>query len=59
MISLLEQVRIFHKYISRQEDRKILIEAAAPYIKYHYYPKGVAICHEGIDHQVRQNNLLN
>ena len=47
MISLLEQVRIFHKYISRQEDRKILIEAAAPYIKYHYYPKGVAICHEG------------
>jgi len=47
MISLLEQVRIFHKYISRQEDRRSLIESAAPYVKYHYYPKGVAICHEG------------
>jgi len=47
MLSLLEQTRIFHKYISRQDERRQLIEAAAPYVKYQYYPKGVAICHEG------------
>lgn len=47
MLSLLEQTRIFHKYISRQDDRRQLIEAAAPYVKYQYFPKGVAICHEG------------